>query len=141
MGRKGSGARQGLRLLLIEFVSLTEGVDTTTPAGKMVFTVSGAVAELERSLIRERVRAGLRNERAKGKPIGRPRVKADIAHILDLRAQGCRGLPLARTLGLAKEPFGDSVWHRLKFWHSRQRRMIDASICRAFRRFQRAVVL
>jgi DNA invertase Pin-like site-specific DNA recombinase len=72
----------------IEFVSLTEGVDTSTPAGKMVFTILGAVAELGRSLIRERVRAELQNAKAKGKLIGRPRVKADIAHILDLRAQG-----------------------------------------------------
>jgi resolvase-like protein len=45
-------------------------VDTTTPAGKMVFTVSGAVAKLERSLIVERVKAGLRNARAKGKRLG-----------------------------------------------------------------------
>ena len=50
----------------IHFVSLSESVDTSTPAGKMVFTVLGAVAELERSLIAERVRAGLRNARAKG---------------------------------------------------------------------------
>ena len=56
----------------IAFVSLSENVDTTTPTGKMVFTVLGAVAELERSLIVERVKAGLRNARAKGKRIGRP---------------------------------------------------------------------
>ena len=49
-----------------EFVSLSKQVDTSTPTGKMVFTVLGAVAELERSLIVERVRAGLRNARAKG---------------------------------------------------------------------------
>src|ERR1700693_1507412 len=57
----------------IEFVSLSEQVDTSTPTGKMVFTVLGAVAELERSLIVERVRAGLRNARAKGRKLGRPR--------------------------------------------------------------------
>ena len=56
----------------IAFVSLREQIDTSTPAGKMVFTVLGAVAELERSLIVERVRAGMRNARAKGRPIGRP---------------------------------------------------------------------
>ena len=48
-------------------------MDTSTPAGKMVFTVLGAVAELERSLIVERVKAGLRNAKAKGKVLGRPR--------------------------------------------------------------------
>jgi DNA invertase Pin-like site-specific DNA recombinase len=56
----------------IEFVSLSEQLDTSTPTGKMVFTVLGAVAELERSLIVERVRAGMRNARVKGKRIGRP---------------------------------------------------------------------
>jgi DNA invertase Pin-like site-specific DNA recombinase len=56
----------------VQFVSLSEQVDTSTPTGKMVFTVLGAVAELERSLIVERVRAGMRNARAKGKRIGRP---------------------------------------------------------------------
>ena len=48
----------------IAFVSLGEQIDTSTPAGRMVFTVLGAVAELERSLIVERVKAGLRNARA-----------------------------------------------------------------------------
>jgi len=56
----------------VEFVSLSEQMDTSTPTGKMVFTVLGAVAELERALIVERVRAGMRNARAKGKRIGRP---------------------------------------------------------------------
>jgi len=59
----------------IGFVSLREQIDTSTPAGKMVFTVLGAVAELERSLIAERVRAGMRNARAKGAKIGRPPLK------------------------------------------------------------------
>ena len=56
----------------IAFVSLSEQIDTTTPAGKMTFTVVGAVAELDRSLIGERVRAGLRNAKAKGTRLGRP---------------------------------------------------------------------
>jgi DNA invertase Pin-like site-specific DNA recombinase len=60
------------RVLGIEFVSLSESLDTATPAGRMVFTVLGAVAELERSLIVERVKAGMRNARAKGRRIGRP---------------------------------------------------------------------
>ena len=60
-------ALETFNALGIAFVSLSENVDTTTPTGKMIFTVLGAVAELERSLIVERVRAGLRNARAKGK--------------------------------------------------------------------------
>src|SRR5262244_206331 len=76
------------RVLGIEFVSLSESLDTATPAGRMVFTVLGAVAELERSLIAERVRAGLRNARAKGKKLGRPRVIVDRVEMGRLRAQG-----------------------------------------------------
>src|SRR6202041_114645 len=67
-------ALETFNALGIAFVSLSEQMDTTTPTGKMVFTVLGAVAELERSLIVERVKAGLRNARAKGKRLGRPRV-------------------------------------------------------------------
>jgi DNA invertase Pin-like site-specific DNA recombinase len=65
-------ALETFRALGIEFVSFSEQLDTSTPAGKLVFTVLGAVAELERALIVERVRAGMRNARAKGKRIGRP---------------------------------------------------------------------
>src|ERR1043165_1313701 len=65
----------------IEFVSFSEQMDTRTPAGKMVFTVLGAVAELERSLIVERVKAGLRNARAKGKRLGRPKKWVDAARV------------------------------------------------------------
>src|SRR5712692_10002764 len=65
-------ALETFKALGIDFVSLSEQVDTSTPTGKMVFTVLGAVAELERSLIVERVKAGMRNARAKGKYIGRP---------------------------------------------------------------------
>lgn len=84
----------------IEFVSLTEGVDTSTPAGKMVFTVLGAVAELERSLIVERVKAGLRNAKAKGKRLGRPKVILDIARINRLRASGLGWKKISRELGV-----------------------------------------
>jgi DNA invertase Pin-like site-specific DNA recombinase len=65
-------ALETFRVLGIEFVSLTEQVDTATPMGKMIFTVLGSVAELERSLCVERVKCGMRNARAKGKQIGRP---------------------------------------------------------------------
>jgi DNA invertase Pin-like site-specific DNA recombinase len=81
-------ALETFKALGIEFVSLSEQVDTSTPTGKMVFTVLGAVAELERSLIAERVKAGLRNARAKGKRLGRPRVIVDAARIANLRAHG-----------------------------------------------------
>ncbi|MCU1317281.1 MAG: putative serine recombinase [Candidatus Acidoferrum typicum] len=86
----------------IEFVSLSESLDTATPAGRMVFTVLGAVAELERSLIVERVRAGLRNARAKGKTLGRPRVTLDAARIAMLRTQGLSWANIAAQLGVGE---------------------------------------
>jgi len=92
-------ALETFKSLGIEFVSLSEQVDTSTPTGKMVFTVLGAVAELERSLIAERVRAGLRNARAKGKKLGRPRLVADRSQITRLRAQGCPLREIAAKLG------------------------------------------
>ena len=93
-------ALETFQTLGIEFVSLTEGVDTSTPAGKMIFTVLGAVAELERSLIAERVKAGLRNARAKGKKLGRPKKVLDAARIVDLRAAGHGWRAIAKQLGV-----------------------------------------
>jgi len=90
------------RVLGVEFVSLSESLDTATPAGRMVFTVLGAVAELERSLIAERVRAGLRNARAKGKKLGRPRITVDAARIQRLRAQGRTVREIASEVGYSR---------------------------------------
>ena len=86
----GYGRSEPSRRWGIEFVSLSEQMDTSTPTGKMVFTVLGAVAELERSLIAERVKAGLRNARAKGKKLGRPKKVLDSSRIAALRRSGLR---------------------------------------------------
>jgi DNA invertase Pin-like site-specific DNA recombinase len=85
----------------IEFVSLSEQVDTSTPTGKMVFTVLGAVAELERSLIVERVRAGIKNARAKGKRLGRPRKIPNTDQINQLRANGASWRAVGIALGVS----------------------------------------
>jgi DNA invertase Pin-like site-specific DNA recombinase len=95
-------ALETFNALGIEFVSLSEQMDTSTPTGKMVFTVLGAVAELERSLIAERVRAGLRNAKAKGKRLGRPRVYADASHIATLRSGGASWADVTAALGVSK---------------------------------------
>ncbi len=95
-------ALETFKALGIEFVSLSEQVDTSTPTGKMVFTVLGAVAELERSLIAERVRAGLRNARAKGKRLGRPKVAVDAATVARLRASGKSWAAIADELGIGE---------------------------------------
>ena len=95
-------ALETFKALGIDFVSFSEQMDTSTPAGKMLFTVLGAVAELERSLIVERVRAGLRNAKAKGKRLGRPRVVVDAAKIARLRAQGRSIRKIADELGYSR---------------------------------------
>jgi DNA invertase Pin-like site-specific DNA recombinase len=95
-------ALETFKALGIEFVSLSEQVDTSTPTGKMVFTVLGAVAELERCLIAERVKAGLRNARAKGKRLGRPRVVVDAARIATLRAHGRSWREITAEMAISK---------------------------------------
>lgn len=97
----------------IEFVSFSEQMDTSTPAGKMVFTVLGAVAELERSLIVERVKAGLRNAKAKGKRLGRPKRVVDTRRIGVLRAQGRGWKRIADEMGV-----GVGTLYRLAREHS-----------------------
>ena len=94
-------ALETFKALGIEFVSLSEQMDTSTPTGKMVFTVLGAVAELERSLIAERVRAGLRNARAKGKKLGRPRKAVDCSRIASLRRSGASWEKVGEALGVS----------------------------------------
>jgi len=85
----------------IEFMSYSEQMDTSTPTGKMIFTVLGAVAELERSLIIERVRAGVRNARAKGKRLGRPTLSIDRARIASLRSGGASWRVISTELGIS----------------------------------------
>jgi DNA invertase Pin-like site-specific DNA recombinase len=94
-------ALETFNALGVQFVSLSEQVDTSTPAGKMVFTVLGAVAELERNLIVERVRAGLRHAVSKGKRLGRPKKYVDAAQVASLRASGYSWRTIARKLGVS----------------------------------------
>jgi DNA invertase Pin-like site-specific DNA recombinase len=93
-------ALETFNALGIAFVSLSEQLDTSTPTGRMVFTVLGAVAELERSLIVERVKAGLRNARAKGKRLGRPSKVLDVATVTTLRGQGASWRAISTQLGI-----------------------------------------
>ena len=95
-------ALETFNALGVAFVSLSEQMETSTPTGKMVFTVLAAVAELERSLIAERVRAGLRNAKAKGTRLGRPRTRLDAAEIDRLRAQGRTIREIADALGVSR---------------------------------------
>ncbi len=81
-------ALEEFNALGVDFISLSESIDTSTPMGKMVFTVIAAVAELERSIIRERVIMGLQRAVAQGKRIGRPAARLDYDELQALRAKG-----------------------------------------------------
>jgi DNA invertase Pin-like site-specific DNA recombinase len=76
-----------------------QGIDTTTPAGKALFQMCGVFAEFERSMIQERVKAGLARAKASGKTLGRPRVSDEIEErIRELRANGRGIISIAREL-------------------------------------------
>ena len=96
-------ALEEFNALGIDFISLSESVDTSTPMGKMVYTVIAAVAELERSLIRERVVMGINRARASGKRLGRPSgSRADIEKISKLRDRGLSLREIASQTGVSK---------------------------------------
>jgi DNA invertase Pin-like site-specific DNA recombinase len=91
-----------LEALGISFVSLRDNLDLTTPSGRLMFHVIAAMAQFERSLISERVKAGLRNAAAKGIHIGRPKVTADASRIRALRAAGASWATVCRETGFSK---------------------------------------
>ena len=86
-----------------------ESIDTSTPMGKMIFTVIGAVAELERSLIRERVMMGLERARRQGKRLGRRRVVVDRERVALLRAHGLSLREIARQMNVSKDKVARSI--------------------------------
>jgi DNA invertase Pin-like site-specific DNA recombinase len=86
----------------VAFVSFRDNLDLSTPSGRLMFQIIGAMAEFERSLIQERVRAGLRNARAKGKKFGRPRAQVDAVRVAALRQEGLSWSQVCRTLNVSK---------------------------------------
>src|SRR5215469_6136944 len=84
----------------IAFISLRDNLDLSTPSGRLMFHVVAAMAEFERALIQERVRAGIRNARTKGKRLGRPRVFVDAPKIAALRAHGRSWSQIVTEMGI-----------------------------------------
>ena len=100
-------ALEEFKKLAIDFVSATEGVDTTVPSGELVFQIFGSIAQFERALISERVKAGLAEAVRNGKKIGRPAIKTLTAgEIRKVQAARRRGVTLKK---LATQ-FGASMW-------------------------------
>jgi DNA invertase Pin-like site-specific DNA recombinase len=85
----------------IDFISYDNHLDTSTPTGKLVFQIIGAVAEFEKDIIRERVKAGLQNAKSKGKQLGRPTIPEYVLdQAKELRKQGLSFRNIENKLGL-----------------------------------------
>jgi DNA invertase Pin-like site-specific DNA recombinase len=100
-------ALEEFKRLGINFVSATEGIDTTIPSGELVFQIFGAIAQFERTLISERVKVGLAEAIRNGKRIGRPPIKKlSEVEVRKIRAARRRGV----TLRKLSNQFGASMW-------------------------------
>jgi DNA invertase Pin-like site-specific DNA recombinase len=97
LGKQGTG-----------FQSLTDGINTTTNSGKLVFHIMGALAEFERDLIRERTRAGMKAAKKRGKHMGRPKAlsPAQVQHMRELLAAGKTQREVAELLGVSANTVG-----------------------------------
>jgi DNA invertase Pin-like site-specific DNA recombinase len=84
----------------VAFVSLRDNLDLSTPSGRLMFEVVGAMAEFERALTQERVRAGLRLARSKGKKLGRPRTTVKPEQVAAMRAKGDSWRVISERLGI-----------------------------------------
>jgi len=100
------GIAEECRLLGVDLVSLKQSVDTTGPAGRLVFQILGAMGEFERELLRERVKSGMAHARRNGKHIGRPPrrtfIPADIERIRGLQSEGMSVRKLAKDFGTSQ---------------------------------------
>jgi len=91
----------------IDFVSYQENIDTSSPLGSAIFTIISAVAQLERDIIAERVKAGLRKAVENGKKLGRPRLDVDVEEVHRLRAQGLSLRDIAKEFGISRTTVSD----------------------------------
>jgi len=93
----------------VDFVSYNEHLDTSGAMGKAMFTIIGAMAELERGIISERVRAGLRRAREKGKVFGRPRVEISPEKLKDMQNRGYSVRKMAMALKMPRSTVHDKL--------------------------------
>ena len=84
----------------VAFVSLRDNIDLSTPAGRLMVQMIGAFAEFERSLIVERVRAGMSSARARGKRLGRPSSGITVEQMVALRGSGASWRTVGEKLGV-----------------------------------------
>jgi len=94
-------ALEEFKNLGIDFVSYQENIDTSSPLGAAIFTIISAVAQLERDIIAERVKAGLRKAKENGKRLGRPKTSVDVEKLRQLRSEGLSLRVIARQVGIS----------------------------------------
>ena len=95
-------ALETFKNLGIDFVSYQENIDTSSPLGSAIFTILGAVAQLERDIIAERVKAGLRRAVENGKRLGRPKVSVDTVSLHHMRNDGMSLRAIAKITGISR---------------------------------------
>jgi len=98
-----------------DFVSVTEAVDSSTPAGKMVLTFLGAIAEFEREIIRERGCSGIERAKTEGVRLGRPRVGCDVNEAIQMKRGGRSWSQLSKSLGVSSATLRRVVPPLLKY--------------------------
>jgi len=90
----------------VDFISYKENIDTSTPAGKILFTMISAFAEFKRAIIKERVIAGMEKAKAKGARIGRPKIPPfTIEKVLEMRGLGCSYKEITKKLKISKSAY------------------------------------
>jgi DNA invertase Pin-like site-specific DNA recombinase len=90
------------RNLGIDFISYQENIDTSSPLGEAIFTIISAMSTLERDIIAERVRGGLRKAKADGKTLGRPKSEVDTDKVIEYRKQNKSIRQIASEMNLSK---------------------------------------
>ena len=85
----------------IDFISFNENIDTSSPLGEAIFTIISAMSQLERDIIRERVKAGLKTARNKGKTLGRPKLSVDVCKIKEMQNNGDSVRDIARRMNVS----------------------------------------
>ena len=90
----------------VDFISYKENIDTSTPAGKILFTMISAFAEFERAIIRERVKSGMEKAKLRGARIGRPKIPPfTIKKVIEMRAAGIYYKDIIKKLKLSKSAY------------------------------------
>ena len=103
------GTIQALEACGVDLYLDQQSIDTTTPAGRLMFQITGAFAEFERSMIRQRVRAGLKRAVEKGSKLGRPKIGAELEKRIQAQLRRGKGiLATAKELGV-----GTGTVHRI----------------------------